>query len=75
MRFSLKRSRALRLAWLALVAVAGCGPDLSTNRSPTPDQDPDRYQRAVHQSTGKARKDQEDERKAFQSKGQINPNH
>jgi hypothetical protein len=74
MRFLSKRGRAFRLAGLLLIAVAGCDPDRSTNFSPTPEQDPERYQRAVQESAEKARKDQEAERKAFSSQGQTIPN-
>ncbi|MDR3634003.1 MAG: hypothetical protein P4L84_09370 [Isosphaeraceae bacterium] len=59
--------RVLVLGAAALTGlVTGCGARPPAPVSPTSEQDPGRYEKALRATQAKAEKDREDERKAFQ---------
>jgi hypothetical protein len=61
------RCRALALSAAGALGLAnGCGAQVPPPVSPTAEQAPERYEQALRATEAKARKDQEDERKAFQ---------
>jgi hypothetical protein len=64
---------ALALVWFLGTAPSGCTPPPSTNSSPTSEEDPVRYQKAVTETKEKARRDREAERNAFARKKQAIP--
>lgn len=53
------------LASLVLILGAGCGDDRPMTRSPTPDEDPGRYARAVDASRSYLQQNEEAERRAL----------
>jgi predicted small lipoprotein YifL len=58
------RIRITQLLVIALVSTfAGCGSDSNANLSPTPDQDPERYERAKRANDEQNRKNQKAEQK------------
>jgi hypothetical protein len=54
-------------------AFTGCGRSAPTNLSPTPKDDPARYERAVRDTEEKVRRDQEAEREALRGMNKALP--
>lgn len=71
MRPRMRRLSLREAAWLCGLFLLGCRPSSTANLSPTPKEDPERYERAVQDHAELIQRNQEAERKAMGRKGRM----